>query len=62
MSILRMMIWSRPVSTHGWKTAKGVETTNIVVWVSAMLPNPCTPLEVMAMLWAVVETLFRPMM
>jgi hypothetical protein len=61
ISILRMMIWSRPVSTHDWKAAKGVETTNIVVWVPAMVPNPCTPLEVMALLWAVVETLFRPM-
>ena len=40
ISISRMMIWSRPVSTNGWKAAKGVETTNIVVWVSAMLPNP----------------------
>jgi hypothetical protein len=34
ISILRVMIWSRPVSTYGWKAAVGVETTNIVVWVA----------------------------
>ena len=41
--------------------AVGVETTDIVVWVVAMGPDPCTPeLEAMTLLWAVVETLLWP--
>jgi hypothetical protein len=61
ISILRVVIWSRPVSTSVWMAAVGVETTNIVVWV-AVGPDPCTPeFEAMAMLWALVETLLRPM-
>ena len=42
ISIIRMVIWSRPVSTSVWMAAVGVETTNIVVWV-AMGPDSCTP-------------------
>ena len=33
ISIIRMMIWSRSVST----AAVGVETTNIMVWVARLL-------------------------
>jgi hypothetical protein len=37
------------------------ETTDNVVWVVAMGPDPCTPeLEAMTLLWAVVETLLWP--
>ena len=32
--------WSRPVSTSGWMPVVGVETTDIVVWVVAMEPDP----------------------
>ena len=42
ISIIRMVIWSRPVSTSVWMAAVGVETTNIMVWV-AMGPDSCTP-------------------
>ena len=61
ISIVRVVIWSRPVSTSVWMAAVGVETTNIVVWV-AVGPDPCTPeFEAMAMICALVETLLRPM-
>ena len=42
ISIVRVVIWSRSVSTFVWMTAKGVETTNIVVRV-AVEPDSCTP-------------------
>ena len=42
ISIIRMVIWSRPASTSVWMAAVGVETTNIVVWV-AVGPDSCTP-------------------
>ena len=42
ISIVRVVIWSRSVSTFVWMTAKGVETTNIVVRV-AEEPDSCTP-------------------
>jgi hypothetical protein len=53
--LVRVVIWSRPVSTY----AVGLETTNIMVWV-AVGPDSCTP-SLMAMNWALVETLLRPM-
>ena len=52
--ILRKM--SRPVSTNDWKAAKGLETTTIVVWVSATVSNFWTPLEMMALLWNTIPT------
>ena len=42
ISIVRVVIWSRSVSTSFWMTAEGVETTNIVVRV-AVEPDSCTP-------------------
>ena len=42
ISIVRVVIWSRSVSTSVWMTAEGVETTNIVVRV-AEEPDSCTP-------------------
>ena len=42
ISIVRVVIWSRSVSTSVWMAAVGVETTNIVVRV-AVEPDSCTP-------------------
>ena len=42
ISTVRVVIWSRSVSTSVWMAAVGVETTNIVVWV-AVEPDSCTP-------------------
>ena len=42
ISIVRVVIWSRSVSTSVWMAAEGVETTNIVVRV-AVEPDSCTP-------------------
>ena len=41
ISIVRVVIWSRSVSTSVWMTAEGVKTTNIVVRL-AVDPDSCT--------------------